>query len=69
MDRYPQCYKCQLNQDGICKHDNKPVTSKSQIFGICKFVKWPKKGGKEDETNMPRLQTSIQHKRKLSKLP
>ena len=41
IDRYPQCYKCQLNQDGICKHNNKPVKSEAgQIFGICPFVKW-----------------------------
>jgi len=40
MDRFPQCYKCQLNQNGICKHDNKPIKADSQIFGRCKFVKW-----------------------------
>ena len=44
MDRYPQCYKCQLNQNEICKHNNKPVKAEGgQIFGICKFVKWVEK--------------------------
>jgi len=47
MNRYPQCHKCQLNQDGICKHDGKPIAQDAQIFGMCKHVKWIKPNTKQ----------------------